>query len=125
MGQAVPAHRLGRVDLPPGADQPGRTLYRLWRADGRLLYVGQTTQALAARLSAHARNRGWWGDVDAVTMETFPTIDALLAAERHTIRTEAPLFNRAGADRKAVQPGRGRDGMTADERVFLMTGGAL
>lgn len=77
-----------RIPLPA----PGFHLYRLWSADGRLLYVGISTN-LPARIRVH---RARWGDlIDRVTWEEHPDERAMLAAERRAITDEDPAFNKA------------------------------
>lgn len=78
-----------RNDTVPSA---GFHLYRLWAADGRLLYVGVST-CLSARLRVHRKR---WGDlIDHATWEAHPDERAMLDAERQAITDEDPALNRA------------------------------
>jgi predicted GIY-YIG superfamily endonuclease len=78
---------------PPAPPRKGFHLYRLWAADGRLLYVGVSTR-LAARLRSHKRRHG--DLIDHVTWEEHSDAAAMLAAEREAIREENPALNKAG-----------------------------
>lgn len=73
----------------------GFYLYRLWAADGRLLYVGVSTN-LAARLRNHQKR---WGDLlHHATWEAQRSERAMLDAERVAIQNEDPAFNKAGIE---------------------------
>ena len=88
--------------LSPAMRSPGRkerrsrtsrtSVYRLFDADGLLLYVGITRQG-HHRLHEHARDKAWWRDVASATFEHLPTRDAALRREAQAIHTEAPLYN--------------------------------
>lgn len=67
-------------------------LYRHFDADGRLLYVGISLSAVA-RLSQHANGSHWSKAITRVEVETHPSRDAALAAERAAILAEKPLHN--------------------------------
>ena len=76
-----------------GAPSAGFYLYRLWGAEGRLLYVGVSTR-LRDRLKAHRRR---WGDlIVSVTWEEHVDERSMLTAELEAIRNEDPALNRAG-----------------------------
>lgn len=68
------------------------TLYRLFAADGQLLYVGITWNA-GYRLKEHAGDKPWWPSVASATFEHFATREEALAAERRAIRFERPVNN--------------------------------
>ncbi len=71
----------------------GRTaLYRLFGAEGELLYVGITTTP-EVRLKQHAFDKPWWGDVAESKVEWFPTRVDAERAEREAIRKDAPKWN--------------------------------
>jgi predicted GIY-YIG superfamily endonuclease len=73
----------------------GLVLYRMFAADGRLLYVGQTSNP-PARIGAHKRSRrSWWREVETIKLTHFDDRDKLLAAEVEAIETEHPLCNTA------------------------------
>lgn len=74
-------------------------LYRHFDADGKLLYVGVSLNAVA-RLSQHKLNAGWFGQIASVTIEWLGSRHAALDAELRAIRTETPAWNKVG--RKAV-----------------------
>lgn len=81
------------LDQPPPIDA---VVYRMYDADERLLYVGQSTRGLD-RIQEHGRKE-WWKDVDIVTVEHFGgDADAACQAEFDAIATEAPKFNRRTA----------------------------
>jgi len=68
------------------------TLYRMFRADGSLLYVGISDQVLA-RWSSHSRERPWWSEVQRFEVEQFDSRDDALRAEAQAIVDERPLHN--------------------------------
>lgn len=68
------------------------TLYRLYEATGRLLYVGITGNP-GRRFEQHAHDKPWWSDVTDVKLEHHPTRQAALEAERDAILTSSPLHN--------------------------------
>lgn len=70
----------------------GAVVYRLYDADYRLLYVGQSVN-LAQRLATHGREKQWWSDVDTISVEHFPSKDAAARAERRALCSEAPRYN--------------------------------
>ena len=67
-------------------------LYRYYDSDGRLLYVGISFSAIA-RAAQHRSDKGWWRDVDRMTVERMPTRCDAEVAERHAIINEKPLHN--------------------------------
>lgn len=68
------------------------TVYRLFAADGYLLYVGCTSN-LRDRLANHKTHKDWWPQVARVESETYPDRARGLWAEREAIVTEAPRYN--------------------------------
>lgn len=72
---------------------PRTGLYRLWDADGDLLYVGIACSP-ARRFAQHAREKPWWSDVETRTVQWHPTREEALAAERAAILNEWPRHNR-------------------------------
>lgn len=68
-------------------------VYRLFDADGRLLYIGATYH-VPARLKAHRYNTPWFSEVASVEYQTFPNRRAAFAAEAKAIHAEDPLYNR-------------------------------
>lgn len=73
-------------------DGPASSVYRLFAADGSLLYVGKTSRGLL-RVHEHATSAAWWTQVAYQTFEHFETESQALAAEEHAIRSEHPLHN--------------------------------
>lgn len=67
-------------------------LYRLYDSDGKLLYIGRTSD-LRARFSAHAIHQLWWHEVARCTVDFYPNLEALVVAEINAIRTEQPQHN--------------------------------
>jgi predicted GIY-YIG superfamily endonuclease len=68
-------------------------LYRLYDADGRLLYVGITTDP-KTRFASHATYKSWWGQVarkDVTWLQG--TWREALVTEAAAIRMERPKFN--------------------------------
>lgn len=70
-------------------------VYRCFDASGRLVYVGQSRDAMA-RLQHHQRNAFWAHMVERVTIKVFGSREDALAVEREAIRTERPRFNNMG-----------------------------
>lgn len=66
-------------------------VYRLFGADGELLYVG-SSNSVPDRLSVH-RSKPWGGDIASWRVETFPSRRDALAAEAKAIGDEGPLHN--------------------------------
>lgn len=67
-------------------------VYRLYAADGTLLYVGSTGNVLE-RLGSHAADKLWASQVVSVRVEAFAQRSAALAAERQAVRREKPHHN--------------------------------
>lgn len=67
-------------------------LYRFFDARERLLYVGITV-AIRERLARHEVEKGWYGQIARISVEHFPTREAVLAAEKVAIQVERPLHN--------------------------------
>lgn len=70
-------------------------VYRLFDAQGRLLYIGKTYN-VRARLwgrGGHAHTKPWWPEVASVTATEYRTEEAALDAEAWAIRREKPLHN--------------------------------
>lgn len=70
------------------------SLYRLFAADGSLLYIGITSD-LGARWTSHNRTQPWWREVSAATLEHFDSRSAASDAEVVAIKAERPRHNRA------------------------------
>lgn len=67
-------------------------VYRLFNADGELLYVGHTGD-VATRLRGHKSDKPWWGEVVEVKTEPVPSKVEAVRMERDAICTEAPRYN--------------------------------
>ncbi len=67
-------------------------LYRYFRANGRLLYVGITCDPVG-RHGQHSRSASWWQHVRMVRYEWFPSQFLARTAERLAIRDENPDHN--------------------------------
>lgn len=67
-------------------------LYRIWDADGALLYVGISTNP-DMRMYKHKRHQPWWSEVDGVSYEWFPNRESAQGAERSAIHHENPTHN--------------------------------
>ncbi|UIW13460.1 G-I-Y Y-I-G endonuclease [Arthrobacter phage Amyev] len=77
---------------------PGRLayVYRLFDADGALLYVGKT-YSVSARLftgeTAHSKTKKWFSRVASVRVAAYKSDADALEAEAWAIQREAPRFN--------------------------------
>jgi len=82
-----------RQDAPvPNESASATTLYRMFAANDRLLYVGISARAVE-RWRPHGHDKKWWREVSGVTVQHFATREQALAAELVAIRTEAPKHN--------------------------------
>lgn len=82
--------------MPRQLDDRPTALYRLTDADGRLLYVGITTDP-ETRYKKHEGTAPWWPLVVGRSVEWHPTRPAAEHAETTAIKEEAPAYNRAGS----------------------------
>jgi hypothetical protein len=71
-------------------------VYRLYAADGALLYVG-ITEELDKRFLRHSA-RLWWPEVASVLLEAYETRRDALRVESWAIYTEGPVHNRLRPD---------------------------
>jgi predicted GIY-YIG superfamily endonuclease len=69
-------------------------LYRCFDQYGTLLYAGITGD-IAQRMSDHAKDKFWWGDVVKTSHQAFETREQALWAEWAVISTCHPLHNRS------------------------------
>lgn len=67
-------------------------LYRFYASDGALLYIGITLNP-GARWPKHRDNKPWWSEVAEVRLESHPSRQAVLDAERAAIIDERPRYN--------------------------------
>ncbi|MFF5422428.1 GIY-YIG nuclease family protein [Streptomyces misionensis] len=94
------------------SQQRRAAVYRLYDADGALLYVGSAYDP-EVRCKAH-RNKPWWPQVERRTEEWHPTRLNAYHAEMAAISTEAPAHNAMGTEayreecrrRAAIDPAR-------------------
>lgn len=96
-------------------------LYRLYAADGRLLYVGISYSAIQ-RMAQHKADKAWFGDVARIDIEKVPgERAAVLAAERAAIATEKPIHNvkhnRGAGPEEIAMPANATD----DQRLYFLT----
>lgn len=68
-------------------------LYRLYNAEGRLLYIGKTMNHWTGRMSGHRNTQPWWHEVAQVRLEPYHTEHELSAAEVAAIKAEQPRYN--------------------------------
>jgi predicted GIY-YIG superfamily endonuclease len=68
-------------------------LYRFVDGLGQLLYVGITKNP-AARLRRHGTDQIWWEQVTTIHLQRFGNRQQLLAAEKHAILHERPIYNK-------------------------------
>ena len=68
-------------------------LYRLYDAEGALLYIG-VTDAPAERMVRHAKTQPWWHTVARKTMVWYPARADADEAETEAIQSEHPKYNK-------------------------------
>jgi hypothetical protein len=87
----------------------GRTaLYRLFDADGALLYVGVSDNP-RGRWNAHATEKPWWHEVADRKVIWLETRDEALAKETRAICDEHPRYNILGTEKHREVSGGRRD----------------
>jgi hypothetical protein len=67
-------------------------LYRLFGADGELLYIG-ISDAFGRRWRDHAMSKPWWPDVRRQAIDWHPSREDAEAAEKAAIKAERPKYN--------------------------------
>lgn len=67
-------------------------LYRFFDGDGRLLYVGISSNAIR-RLRQHATSASWFDFVRRITIDPIGSREDALRAERDAILNEKPVYN--------------------------------
>lgn len=72
-----------------------QTLYRMYAADGSLLYVGITQRRLQ-RFYEHNASKPWWSQVDRITLMHYPDRESVERAELVAIQSESPRYNIVG-----------------------------
>lgn len=68
------------------------TLYRMFAADGSLLYVGITNNPIF-RFREHRTAKEWWTEVASISLTHYESREKLAAAERQAVKAECPLWN--------------------------------
>jgi prevent-host-death family protein len=83
----------------------GAALYRLYDADGGLLYIG-IAENPDTRWKQHAKQSHWWTKVDPSRsrVEWYPGGYDAAAAEKAAIAAEDPPFNVVGSPRRTYTP---------------------
>jgi predicted GIY-YIG superfamily endonuclease len=77
-------------------DDHRTALYRLFDADGALLYVGITYDT-EQRFASHRNSSPWWKDVASESIEWHGSRRLALAAESAAIKAERPRHNISGS----------------------------
>jgi predicted GIY-YIG superfamily endonuclease len=78
-----------------GPEYHGRcSLYRLYDADDRLLYVGIGANP-KKRWNGHKADKIWWSEVTRKTVTWFDSRAEARAVETEAIRTEKPMFDQS------------------------------
>ena len=105
------------MTIPNKADEAKRpaAVYRLYAADGTLLYIGSSYNP-DARCEVH-RRRPWWREVARRTEEWHPFRGAAYWAETKAIRIESPKFNRAGTPAHNAERSLQQQGTADEQRV--------
>lgn len=86
----------GRIEHP-GVGQEGQTaVYRVFDADGALLYVGMGRNPMS-RWASHSAQHAWWQKAHSFRVEWHATRKEAAAAEIRAIQTECPQHNIHGA----------------------------
>ncbi len=87
--QGEPLYEPVLTERPEGAEA---AVYRLYDAEGSLLYVGCTVDPWT-RLRAHRRRQPWWDEVVSAELIWFPSVDLAADVEQQAIGTERPVYN--------------------------------
>lgn len=80
------------IKLIAELDAMPTALYRHFSADGRLLYVGISLQAVT-RTMQHRNRARWYAEITRIDLEWFPSRSAAEHAEKLAIKAEKPLYN--------------------------------
>lgn len=102
-------------------------LYRLFDAEGALLYIGITVD-FQTRMRYHRRQKPWWGEVARTETEPFRSRSEALTAEWYAIVNECPKYNVEHADERSrslnavlAERGQTREEAVAEMREQGMT----
>ena len=97
-GPSVSGGRLEQPAAAAGGPVKPVAVYRLRDAQGRLLYVGISSNPdhrLHSWDRSHSVDAVWWPEVvEPAEVTWYPDRQAALAAEKEAIQTEHPLHNR-------------------------------
>jgi excisionase family DNA binding protein len=74
------------------------TLYRIYDAERRLLYVGITSRS-TRRINEHLARQPWAGQVRDISFELCADEGEAISKETDAIRLEQPVYNVAGTDK--------------------------
>lgn len=80
-------------------------LYRVFDADGALLYIGATVVG-PSRFDQHAATQPWWTTVARIEMTHYESRAEAFAAESDAIFYEQPFWNRLGKTRTEFKPAK-------------------
>lgn len=78
--------------IPVNKNVKNQVLYRMFDVDGRLLYVGISSNA-QHRFRQHFSRQPWAKEVCNIKVEFFPCRESVEIAEREAIRREKPKYN--------------------------------
>ena len=67
-------------------------VYRIWSANGDLLYVGCSVNPLS-RIMEHSKYKAWSVEIDTVKVQWFGSKPEAQAAEKSAIQSENPRWN--------------------------------
>ena len=73
--------------------QKPHAIYRFFRDDGALLYVGLSLRPMT-RLEVHACTKSWYREITRMEIRWFPDYLTAARAEQSAINDEAPLHNK-------------------------------
>lgn len=84
-------------------------VYRLFDADGDLLYIGSSINP-GARFTRHKAEQPWWPQVASWALEARSSLDEARTAEQLAIAAEHPRHNKRGHGPTPVRNFRALDG---------------
>jgi hypothetical protein len=104
----------------PGVQTKGTeetAVYRLYDADGRLLYVGMGRNPMG-RWASHADQHNWWPAVVRYEVAWYSTRQAAAAEERRVLKEEVTVHNIHGTERHGLVTGAGVRAALGGRRNF-------
>jgi predicted GIY-YIG superfamily endonuclease len=94
-------------------------LYRMFDADGRLLYVGISSR-MPRRMADHNKFSRWFCNVAQIKLEKFGTRELVVQAEANAIKAEKPKYN---VHHKAIEkPRNTRQRFSSDYLIAKLVG---